>query len=240
MLKPENIAIIGGGAIGTAFSKELIIKYPDSKIYIFSRKPVNSSINSISHHLIDYDDISSIHSAAELASSERSLDLVLVATGILHNEHLRPEKSLKELSYQNFETIFRANTIVPALIAKYFLPLLNRNGGSVFAALSARVGSISDNHLGGWYAYRASKSALNMIIKSASIEVARKNPEAIVVGLHPGTVDSNLSRPFQQNVNVNKLFTPSYAAQKMLTVLDNLTSAETGKCFAWDGSEILP
>ena len=240
MLKPENIAIIGGGAIGTAFSKELIIKYPDSKIYIFSRKPVNSSINSISHHLIDYDDISSIHSAAELASSERSLDLVLVATGILHNEHLRPEKSLKELSYQNFETIFRANTIVPALIAKYFLPLLNRNGGSVFAALSARVGSISDNHLGGWYAYRASKSALNMIIKSASIEVARKNPEAIVVGLHPGTVDSNLSRPFQQNVNANKLFTPSYAAQKMLTVLDSLTSAETGKCFAWDGSEILP
>ena len=79
-----------------------------------------------------------------------------------------------------------------------------------------------------------------MIIKSASIEVARKNPEAIVVGLHPGTVDSNLSRPFQQNVNANKLFTPSYAAQKMLTVLDSLTSAETGKCFAWDGSEILP
>ena len=240
MLKPENIAIIGGGAIGTAFSEELIIKYPDSKINIFSRKPVNSSINSISHHLIDYDDISSIHSAAELASSERSLDLVLVATGILHDEHLRPEKSLRDLSSQNFETVFKVNTIVPALIAKYFLPILSRNTGSVFAALSARVGSISDNQLGGWYAYRASKSALNMIIKSASIEVARKNPEAIVVGLHPGTVDSNLSKPFQHSVDANKLFTPEYAAQKMLLVLDCLTPSQTGKCFAWDGSEILP
>ena len=125
MLKPENIAIIGGGAIGTAFSKELIIKYPDSKIYIFSRKLVNSSINSISHHLIDYDNISSMYSAAELASAEKPLDLVLVATGILHTENLRPEKSLKELSSQNFETVFKINTIVPALIAKYFLPLLS-------------------------------------------------------------------------------------------------------------------
>ncbi len=240
MIHPENIAIIGSGAIGNAFSQELLSKYPNSKINVFSRKSLRSNASAIAHHLIDYDDISSMYSAAELAAAEKPLDLVLVTTGILHAENLRPEKSLKELSSQNFETLFKINTILPALIAKYFLPFLNRNRSSIFAALSARVGSISDNQLGGWYAYRASKSALNMIIKSTSIEVARKNPKAIVVGLHPGTVDSNLSKPFQQNVNANKLFTPSYAAQKMLTVLDELTSAQTGKCFAWDGSEILP
>ena len=240
MIHPENIAIIGSGAIGNAFSQELLSKYPNSKINVFSRKSLRSNASAIAHHLIDYDDISSMYSAAELAAAEKPLDLVLVTTGILHAENLRPEKSLKELSSQNFETLFKINTILPALIAKYFLPFLNRNRSSIFAALSARVGSISDNQLGGWYAYRASKSALNMIIKSTSIEVARKNLKAIVVGLHPGTVDSNLSKPFQQNVNANKLFTPSYAAQKMLTVLDELTSAQTGKCFAWDGSEILP
>ena len=240
MIQPENIAIIGSGAIGNAFSQELLSRYPNSRINVFSRKLPRINTSAVAHHLIDYDNISSMYSAAELASAEKPLDLVLVATGILHTENLRPEKSLKELSSQNFETVFKINTIVPALIAKYFLPLLNRNRSSIFAALSARVGSISDNQLGGWYAYRASKSALNMIIKSASIEVARKNAGAIVVGLHPGTVDSDLSKPFQQNVNANKLFTPSYAAQKMLIVLDGLTSAQTGKCFAWDGSEILP
>ena len=240
MIQPENIAIIGSGAIGNAFSQELLSRYPNSRINVFSRKMPRTTACAVAHHLIDYDNISSIYSAAKLASAEKPLDLVLVATGILHAENLRPEKSLKELSSQNFEILFKINTIVPALIAKYFLPLLNRNRSSIFAALSARVGSISDNQLGGWYAYRASKSALNMIIKSASIEVARKNPGAIVVGLHPGTVDSDLSKPFQQNVNANKLFTPSYAAQKMLIVLDGLTSAQTGKCFAWDGSEILP
>ena len=120
------------------------------------------------------------------------------------------------------------------------MPVLSRNKNSIFAALSARVGSVSDNQLGGWYAYRASKSALNMIIKSASIEVARKNPKAIIVGLHPGTVDSNLSKPFQHSITNNKLFTPSIAASHLLGVLDNLTSEQTGKCFAWDGSEILP
>ena len=111
---------------------------------------------------------------------------------------------------------------------------------SIFAALSARVGSISDNQLGGWYAYRASKAALNMIIKTAAIEVRRRNPHAIVVGLHPGTVDSDLSKPFQGNVPEGKLFTPDFAAGKLLTVLEGLAPAQTGRCFGWDGEEILP
>ena len=126
------------------------------------------------------------------------------------------------------------------MIAKYFLPKLNREKRSIFAALSARVGSISDNQLGGWYSYRASKAALNMVIKNIAIEISRFNKKAIIVGLHPGTVDSNLSKPFQVNVPYGKLFTPEFSTQKLVEVLRSLTSKQSGKCFAWDGQEILP
>ena len=237
----ENIAIIGGGgAIGNAFAIELSAKYPAANLTVFSRTLPKEKTSEVSYKLIDYVDEESIKAAANLVSANMPLDLVLVTTGILHEENLRPEKSLRELSYQNFERLFMVNTITPALIAKYFLPVMIRKTRSIFAALSARVGSVSDNQLGGWYAYRASKSALNMIIKSASIEVARKNPEAIIVGLHPGTVDSNLSKPFQHNVANGKLFTPSVAVKHMIAVLESLTTKQTGKCYAWDGKEILP
>jgi NAD(P)-dependent dehydrogenase (short-subunit alcohol dehydrogenase family) len=117
---------------------------------------------------------------------------------------------------------------------------LNKKKRSIFTALSARVGSISDNQLGGWYSYRASKSALNMILKNAAIETNRSNKKAIIVGLHPGTVESNLSDPFKKNVPEGKLFTPDYSAQKLLAVLSSLTIEQSGKCFAWDGKEIFP
>ncbi|MDA8561659.1 SDR family NAD(P)-dependent oxidoreductase [Gammaproteobacteria bacterium] len=229
---PENISIIGAsGAIGSAFTKILSEKYPNASIFAFSRN---------SQHRIDYSREDSIAKAAELATEEKPLDLVIVANGILHDDALMPEKSLRDLSAEKFHRIFEANTITPTLIAKYFLPKLNKKQPSVFAALSARVGSISDNQLGGWYAYRASKAALNMIIKNAAIEVGRSNKHAIIVGLHPGTVDSELSKPFQGNVENRNLFTPEYSAEKLLKVLENLHPAQTGKCFAWDGEEVLP
>ena len=106
------------------------------------------------------------------------------------------------------------------------------------AALSAKVGSISDNRLGGWYSYRASKAALNMIVKCASIEMQRRNKESIVVGLHPGTVDSALSKPFQSNIQPNSIFTPEHSVSQMINVLDNLTSLDTGKCFSYDAKKI--
>lgn len=228
----KNIAVIGAsGAIGGAFSKLLAQKYPDAVQYAFSRT---------GEHRIDYTSEKSIAAAAELASQNGSLDLVIVATGLLHEGEIMPEKSLKELSAEKFYRLFEVNTITPALIAKYFLPKLNRDQPSVFASLSARVGSVSDNRLGGWYAYRASKAALNMIIKSAAIETGRRNKQAIIVGLHPGTVDSALSKPFQSNVADGKLFTPDYSAGKLLDVLESLTPEQTGKCFAWDGQEVVP
>ena len=227
---PQNIVIIGAaGAIGNAFTNLLLQKYPNASLFAFSRN---------GEHNIDYSSEDSIAEAAELAAKEKSLDLVIVANGILHEETLIPEKSLRDLSAEKFHRVFEVNTITPALIAKYFLPKLNKEKLSVFSALSARVGSISDNQLGGWYAYRASKAALNMIIKNAAIEVGRRNKQAIIVGLHPGTVDSDLSKPFQGNVADGQLFTPEYSAEKLLSVLENLSVEQTGKCFAWDGKEI--
>ena len=165
---------------------------------------------------------------------------MIVATGILYDNNIMPEKSLRDLSTEKFMHLFEVNTILPALIAKHFLPKLNRQTRSVFTALSARVGSISDNRLGGWYAYRASKSGLNMIIKNAAIEIGRQNKKAIIVGLHPGTVDSNLSKPFQSNVPDGKLFTSDYSVKMLLGVLDHLTPKSSGKCFSWDGKEVEP
>ena len=148
------------------------------------------------------------------------------------------KKNIKELEQEKFRRLFDINTIGPALVAKHFLPLLKHQQKSVFAALSARVGSIGDNHLGGWYAYRASKAALNMIIKNLAIETNRRYADSIIVGLHPGTVDSNLSKPFQSRVAKDKLFSPAFSAESLLKVIEGLTAKDSGKIVAWDGQVI--
>lgn len=232
MLNVQNIAVIGSsGGIGRAFVDILSKQYPNAILHSFSRT---------GDYKIDYSKEESMAEAANIASKTGPLDFVIVTNGMLHNQEITPEKSLKEVSREKFQQLFEANTIVPALISKHFLPHLNRDKPSIFAALSARVGSISDNELGGWYAYRASKSALNMIIKNAAIETGRRNKNAIIVGLHPGTVDTDLSRPFHKNVPAEQLLTPHKSVEKLLDVLKSLSPSQSGKCFAWDGKEILP
>jgi NAD(P)-dependent dehydrogenase (short-subunit alcohol dehydrogenase family) len=147
---------------------------------------------------------------------------------------------LRDLDHASLTRLFAVNAIGPALVAKHFVPLLPREGRGVLAALSARVGSIGDNRLGGWYGYRASKAALNMLVRTLAIELARTRKEAICVTLHPGTVDTGLSKPFQKAVPPERLFTPDRSAAHLLDVLDSLTPAQTGRCFAWDGKEIAP
>ena len=192
----NNLVIFGAtGAIGNAILSKLAIDYPNAKIYAFSQQQVMKKLTNVSYEQIIYNDESSI---SEISNKfEKNLDLVFVATGILHTQHLSPEKSLKQISSDNFQSLFAANTIFPALLAKYFIPRLNNKSKAKFAVISARVGSISDNKLGGWYAYRMSKAALNMFVKTASIETKRLNKNAIIVALHPGTVESNLSKPFK-------------------------------------------
>jgi NAD(P)-dependent dehydrogenase (short-subunit alcohol dehydrogenase family) len=165
--------------------------------------------------------------------------LTIVASGALTLPGGRgPEKALRALEGEAMARAFAINTIGPALIARHLLPLWPRKGRHVLGILSARVGSIADNRLGGWHSYRASKAALNMLVKTFAIELARTHPEAIVVSLHPGTVDSGLSRPFQGQVAPDKLFSPERAAVHLLDVIDNLTPADSGGFFAWDGAPI--
>lgn len=184
-------------------------------------------------------DITDEAAVAEAAAGfqDGSLRTVIVATGVLHGDGLRPERSWRELDAEALVHAYRVNAVGPALVAKHFLPLL-APGRSVFAALSARVGSIEDNRLGGWHGYRASKAALNMLIRTLAIELARRSPGAICVGLHPGTVDTALSKPFQRGAVAERMFTPAQSAAHLVRVLDGLTQGDSGGCFAWDGARL--
>jgi NAD(P)-dependent dehydrogenase (short-subunit alcohol dehydrogenase family) len=159
----------------------------------------------------------------------------------LHDEAagIQPEKALKQINAKAMAHVLAVNAIAPALIAKYFLPLMARDEKAVMAHLSARVGSISDNRMGGWTSYRAAKAAQNMVVKNAAIETARRDKQKIIIGLHPGTVDSHLSAPFQGNVADDKLFSPAQSAAYLLAVIDGLQADDSGKVFAWDG-QIVP
>ena len=185
------------------------------------------------------DEVSIAAAAASLTGTEASIRLVIVATGLLHSDTKGPEKSLRELDPEWMMQNYRVNAIGPALVAKHFLPIMEKNAPICFAALSARVGSISDNRLGGWHSYRASKSALNMFVRNIGVEWHRKNPQSVIVGLHPGTVETALSAPFKGNP-AHERFTPARAAADMLNVLHSLKPEQTGQIFAYDGSLIMP
>ncbi len=233
------VVIGSGGGIGAALVRRLAEIGAHDEIHALARDPGKvPSGASIRPGSIDIADDRSIAAAA--ASIGAPLDLVIVATGLLHEGDRRPERSLAELDPVWLARIFQINTIGPALVFRHFAPLLARDDRAVLAALSARVGSISDNRLGGWYGYRASKAALNMIVRTTAIELARSRPRALCIGLHPGTVDTGLSAPFQRGVAPDKLFTPSHSAARLLEVVDTLASADSGKCFDWDGQEIAP
>lgn len=182
------------------------------------------------------DDASIAQAAASVAQTPPRL--VIVASGRLHGDGLRPEKHWGALDAAALAQAFTINTIGPALVAKHFLPLLPRQDKAVFAALSARVGSIGDNRAGGWYAYRASKAALNMMIRTLAIELARRAPQASCIGLHPGTVDTALSQPFQAGVPAGKLFSPAQSAGYLLQVIERTGPADSGNVFAWDGQRV--
>ncbi|NIA69977.1 SDR family NAD(P)-dependent oxidoreductase [Pelagibius litoralis] len=237
--RPLRTAVVGAsGGIGGAFVELLVSDAAVESVHVFSRRPLPAG-NKLFRGRIDYDEEASIAEAAAMVKEGGPLDLVLVATGLLHDgAALQPEKSFRSLDAGNLTRSFQINAVGPGLIAKHFLPLLARDRKAVFAALSARVGSISDNHLGGWYGYRATKAALNMMIRCMAIETGRNRKQAFCVGLHPGTVDSRLSQPFQGGVAQDKLFTPAIAASHLLAVVDGLTTGDSGKLFAWDGKEI--
>lgn len=236
-----KIIIIGSsGGLGRALALEYAQCHRVSQVFALSRAGTQPHHEKITHAHIDITDEDSIKSAATALKSHAPFDIIIAATGLLSGDNIAPEKSMRAMEQAALAKSFAINAIGPALAAKEFLPLMRTDRKAVFAALSARVGSISDNRLGGWYAYRASKAALNMIIKTLAIEHKRKNKLAIIAGLHPGTVDTALSIPFQKNVPASKLFTPEYSAKALRAVIDDLTPQDSGDLFGWDGKLILP
>lgn len=183
---------------------------------------------------IDFDDEASIGAAAARLRSSGTFHLIVNAAGVLHTTSFMPEKKLADLNYTQLDATFRANTFGPALVLRHFTPLLDRQRG-VLALLSAKVGSIGDNRLGGWYSYRASKAALNMLLKTAAIEVKRSNPQAVLVSLHPGTVNSRLSRPFKGEQIGRQ---PLQAVREMLQTLNQLGPDDSGSFVAYNGERL--
>ena len=235
-----RIAVIGAsGGIGAALV-ELFSQDPRvAMVYALSRTHCPIVSPKVTPGELDITDEKSIANCAAMASSESPLDIVVVATGVLWSGGtIRPEKSLREVDAEKLSQVFAINAVGPAMVAKHFLPKLRKESKTVFAALSARVGSIGDNRLGGWYSYRASKAALNMLLKTLSIEQTRSLPQSIVIGLHPGTVDTELSRPYSKGTAPEKLFSPATAAGHLVAVLDKVGREDTGGVFAWDGKRI--
>jgi NAD(P)-dependent dehydrogenase (short-subunit alcohol dehydrogenase family) len=183
------------------------------------------------------DDAAVAEAAAELAGRDGPLRLLVDATGFLHDaDHGGPEKSYRRIDPAHMAHAFAVNAIGPALLMKHFLPLLPREGKAVFATLSAKVGSIGDNRHGGWYAYRASKAALNQLVRTAAIELARRRSDALCVALHPGTTDSPLSQPFSKTgLTVRP---PTESAERLLQVIDRLEPADSGGFFNHDGTAL--
>lgn len=230
-------AVFGAsGGIGAALLRALAARDDVAEVWAGSRKGVADD-GKVRGFAFDLADEASI--AVACARIGAPLDMAIVATGRLTlHDGSGPEKSYRALDPARLAESFAVNAIGPALVAKHVLPLLPKDRRAVFAALSARVGSISDNRLGGWHGYRASKAALNMLVRNFAVELGRTHCQAVVVALHPGTVDTGLSAPFQKGVAEGKLFTPDFAAERLLAVLDGLEPADSGKLFAWDGAEV--
>jgi NAD(P)-dependent dehydrogenase (short-subunit alcohol dehydrogenase family) len=224
----QSAVVIGAsGGIGAAVARQLEISGRYGAVHALSRSGTG----------FDLEEEASIAAAAARVAEGPAPALIFVATGVLHHG-FEPERSWRALDAGHLLRDYRINAVGPALIAKHFLPLLPRDRRAAFTALSARVGSIGDNRLGGWHSYRASKAALNMLLRNIAIETARTHPQAVIAGLHPGTVDTGLSAPFQKGVKAEKLFTSDHSAERLLAVLDGLTPADSGGVFAWDGQRV--
>jgi NAD(P)-dependent dehydrogenase (short-subunit alcohol dehydrogenase family) len=234
-------AVIFGanGGIGAALVKQLEQSGRFSAIHAGGRKPQEFAQPGTMPFAFDLTDEDSIAQAAQAIGVAGPIDLAIVATGVLHGAGPQmPEKSWRVLDGEAMSRVFSINTIGPALVAKHILPLLRRDERSVFAVLSAKVGSITDNRSGGWHSYRASKAALNMLVRNFAIETARQNPNGIVVAVHPGTVDAALSRPHRRSVPEGNLQTPEQSASHILAALDELSAADSGGLIGWDGKKI--
>ncbi len=251
-MKANPVELVQGASrgIGLELVRQLLGRGRESRVIASCRRPADASElrelasrhpERLSLVEIDVADEDTIARAADQVARETDeLQMIINVAGVLHGPDFGPEKKLAQVRPEVLRTVFEANAFGPLLVAKHFHHFLRHEERSVFASISARVGSISDNRLGGWYAYRGSKAAQNMFTKNLSIELGRIAPAAIVVGLHPGTVDTDLSKPFQRSVPREQLLSPEASVRALLGVIDALGPEDSGKVFDFRGDEIVP
>jgi len=229
-----DLLIVGSGGIGQAFAEQSTIRDPDTRVFQTKRGAAGGT-----QMLLDLTDAQTFQPCIDqFKALEFNPSRIIFAQGLLHNETQRPEKSLREMDLDWMTQVMQVNALGPMAFLAQLMRLIPRQSELQIAFLSARVGSISDNQLGGWYGYRASKAALNMLIKTLSIELSRTHPKVQLLALHPGTTDTELSKPFQARVPEGKLFTSTFAASALLDVMESARGGASGQFLAWDGSVI--
>lgn len=232
-----EIVIVGGnGGIGLAMVQEAVARFPDTQIQAtYRRTQPDWHHQRVTWHQLD----ASVENEVEALSKVlNDVDWVINCVGMLHTQEKGPEKSLNALDGDFFQQTMAVNTLPTLLLAKHFTPILKRSISPKFATISAKVGSISDNQLGGWYSYRVSKAALNMFLKTMSIEWQRMVKHGVVLALHPGTTDTALSAPFQANVLTGKLFTPQRVAHDLIGLIEKASVQDSGSFLAYDGKSL--
>ncbi|MBI4785164.1 MAG: SDR family NAD(P)-dependent oxidoreductase [Oscillatoriophycideae cyanobacterium NC_groundwater_1537_Pr4_S-0.65um_50_18] len=242
--KETATLIVGAGqGIGLGFVRQILQSDRPQRVYATYRNLqselltlADSRLCCLPMDITAEEQIAAV--AAKIRSEVKALHTVINCVGILHEGTMQPEKSLRQINTEQLLRYFQVNSIGAVLLAKQMQPLLKHSDRAIFATISAKVGSIGDNHLGGWYGYRASKAALNMLMKTTAIEYKRTCPRAIVVTLHPGTTDTQLSQPFQRNVPPEKLFSVDRTVQQLLAVIDRLQESDSGEFFSWNGDRL--
>ena len=247
-MQSGHALVVGGNrGIGLGFVKQLLTDERFDQIFVTYRTATAATellqlaqtqdrLHCIAMDLTEESQIE--QGLAELKTVIPELHFVINCVGFLHDGTITPEKALRQLQTDNLMRYFQVNSIGAALLAKHLLPLLNHKKPNIFATISAKIGSIEDNRLGGWYGYRASKAALNMFLKTAAIEYSRRSKQTAIVLLHPGTTDTRLSQPFQRGVPPEKLFPVEKTVKLLMQVLGNVTLADNGSFFSWDGSRL--
>lgn len=238
-MSPCYVLFGANSAIAKAYIALITSEETNARIVCISRTEINGS--NIEFIYSDYSQESLNNVTQYLKEQKVMLRQVLIFNGLLHFKKMMPEKKLEDLNETYFSELFSANTLIPILCTQAVLPLLTSTTSCVITALSARVGSIDDNKLGGWYSYRASKAALNMLFKTTAIELGRRANRSRLVLFHPGTTDTKLSKPFQKNVPQGKLFTPEFVASQLFKLLlqpKELTEAGTPAYIDWQGQNI--